>query len=271
MDAVTDCDFSSWGHFKTAWLEKVQEKRGAKFPLNVGGDDEGVVFRGMGCAGHSLISSFDRFLNDNSVQPEHSFELYREAICKYAASAIEVGALDLDYLVVNPDDPTGRVDESRFERAETYAQHHGFPTRLLDWSRSPYIAAFFAVSNSGLCCSGKVAIWCLDTKEVSQILSRDIKVLASRDHKNRRLISQRGFFTRNETNIQNMEELFLESRGRLFKSARFPVLIKMTIPVDDAREALSDLQFMGIDFTSVYPDLEGVKERTKYRVLRSAQ
>jgi hypothetical protein len=37
-------------------------------------------------------------------------------------------------------------------------QHHGAPTRLLDWSTSPYVAAYFAVNQQSSDENG--ALWC---------------------------------------------------------------------------------------------------------------
>lgn len=153
------------------------------------------------------------------------------------------------------------------------AQHHGMGTRLLDWTESPLIALFFAVENE---VKLDAVVWAISVADGIRETEDSLKKLDDRQlsqefykyhpsHTTARITAQQGFFTVQAfSSTASFEPLEIQ-----FQSAITPlnfILKKFLIPHDRKRDLKYDLDKMGINYYSVYPDLDGISKKLNWDI-----
>ena len=160
-------------------------------------------------------------------------------------------------------------------------QHHGSPTRLLDWSRSPYISAFIAFEDT-FKEEGDVAIWAIDShwlqecsvrrlaeawktpiitqrlrtdKGLEKLMQGNVRVVLPMEPErmNERLTIQQGLFL-----FPSGAELSFESVLADYENddSRQHVR-KIILPKSEGLNCLVDLLRMNINAASLFPGLDG--------------
>lgn len=150
-------------------------------------------------------------------------------------------------------------------------QHHGYPTPLLDWSYSPYVAAFFVyrgITNEVAQKSKseeKVRILIFDQEQWKEdwnqvmILPHPAPYFSIGEFlaiENERMIPQQAAST--VTYIDDIESYIKtkESNGKSYLSA-------VDLPICDREKVIHELSYMGITAGSMFPGLDGACEQLK--------
>lgn len=222
---------------------------------------DGWAFRGQQDAQWALLSSLSRYLHafiqDRSVwrmREERAIRIFRRKAHNYISNAV---SLDDDL------------------RCLALMQHHGAPTRLLDFTKSPFVAAFFAlesaVSDSAVFALNTPALWNA-TPHSNNSLTRDtidprkkgnferyflhnesqIIWIGEPEEMDRRLVAQSGTVVVPGVLDKSLDEILEE-----YPSDQ-PLIKKIVLPREVRDEGIKSLYRMNITNATLFPDLDGL-------------
>jgi hypothetical protein len=230
----------------------------------------GWVFRGQSCAEWGLKTSFERCCDREQI-PGHERRTFEEKLFRQFRRV---------YHHYSDHIPS---DKDRLEWLSVM-QHHGAPTRLLDFTYSVFVATYFALEDAKEDC----AVWALNAKWA---LNESIRLLELAGRQNAALL--KALYT--EKDMENVPEFFFGTPPCPCASPQNPFrlnerlgiqkgvflipgsvdftfeenlcamhghqdiqnIVRLVVPHSDRREALRELFDMNISRTNLFPGLDG--------------
>lgn len=162
-----------------------------------------------------------------------------------------------------------------------YLRHHGFPSPLLDWTRSPYVAAFFAFRSPPAPKVNRVAIYSyVDNCDASYVDNHDarrgsvlgppiVHRLGPYVESHKRHYAQQCEYTICWRGIGDKRLYASHESAFSSKSSKQGELKKYTLPVSERRKALKQLDRMNITSFSLFGSEESLMETLAYQEMES--
>ncbi len=251
-DGVLRIDIAAWGDFQRLIHE------------NLIAPD--FIYRGQRCHDWLLLSRIDRIVELNRSAKNYDVDKLRHKLIRWQLEAFKRATRGM----------LGRIRETLKSDEAWWAlgQHFGLATPLLDWTESPYVAAFFAfveepdrwnqTVNSSI--RSRRAVFALSTAAfgpqpslAKAMVSKDV----SYEHyikrvdpildDSARLVNQAALFTE----VTNGRDIAHMVRKQYKGVSERPALIEFAFPEEIRNDVIERLNVMNVNHKTLFPDLEG--------------
>lgn len=222
------------------------------------------LFRGHGDSTFKLKSTLDRI--GTFITPCRYHEIIRES------SNIINNCFELNWDIPEFEPPKNNsyfVPQPEVYAFMVYLRHNGFPSPLLDWTRSPYIAAFFAFNSHTS--SDYVAIFSyieyLGSGKSGSSKDAAITSLGPNVKSHKRHYLQQSEYTictkkiNNEIHFAKYEEVIVRENHEQ------DLFIKFTLPACEKEKVLAKLDQMNINSYSLFGTVEALMNTLSNRYL----
>lgn len=206
--------------------------------------NELILYRGQSACDWGLEHAYSRFCKNNRTPFEIAdFHVILQEFIHEASCFLEKELTDnLDYL-----------------QKVALAQHYGLPTPFLDWSDSPYIAAFFAICKRTIKDTEPFRIWALKVNKDAAYyiqeadeaaMTDDFYIVNTKFFDSKRLRRQRGYFSylNNDTPLEH----YLKKHRPGMKLVCYDINGASWLSI------MKELSLMGITYNSMFDNLDGI-------------
>lgn len=269
-------DLNNWAEFKTV-IDDIRKKYGYhEYAIDSGEKVRRrniVLFRGQHSAEWDLKTTLERKSSKTYTVSNYLKQSTRLVHELESFTGSKWGIDELSNLTQEISDKQDSLFGPHLPRADylIYLRHYGYPSPLLDWSESPYIAAYFALSGAikNDTTNQRVAIYVyidsINSRKSFDGKTPIIKLIGHYVSTHKRHFSQKAQYTIASKWSEKHNEFIFCSHHDIFDNSNKPssqdILIKITLPTSEKKTALKDLDDYNINHFTLFQSEDSLVQK----------